>query len=70
MRPGADLSAHGIAALLAEFLDRLDLRAVTLVQNDAGTAQLLEIPDARTLIPLDNPAGLCAALRRFIAETP
>ncbi|MFD9373079.1 alpha/beta fold hydrolase [Streptomyces sp. NPDC060020] len=41
MRPGADLSAHGIAALLAEFLDRLDLRAVTLVQNDAGTAQLL-----------------------------
>ncbi|MGW0561589.1 alpha/beta fold hydrolase [Streptomyces sp. NPDC003016] len=41
MRPGADLSAHGVAALLAEFLDRLDLRAVTLVQNDAGTAQLL-----------------------------
>ncbi|MFD6972632.1 alpha/beta fold hydrolase [Streptomyces sp. NPDC059979] len=30
----------------------------------------VEIPDARTLIPLDNPAGLCAALRRFIAETP
>ncbi|MEJ8644438.1 alpha/beta fold hydrolase [Streptomyces sp. MS1.HAVA.3] len=41
MRPGADLSAHDIAALLAEFLDRLDLRAVTLVQNDSGTAQLL-----------------------------
>ncbi|MFJ5674622.1 alpha/beta fold hydrolase [Streptomyces sp. NPDC093097] len=41
MRPDADLSAHGVAALLAEFLDRLDLRDVTLVQNDAGTAQLL-----------------------------
>ncbi|WP_030754900.1 MULTISPECIES: alpha/beta fold hydrolase [unclassified Streptomyces] len=41
MRPDADLSAHGVAALLAEFLERLDLRDVTLVQNDAGTAQLL-----------------------------
>ncbi|MGZ9932273.1 alpha/beta fold hydrolase [Streptomyces sp. NC-S4] len=41
MRPDADLSAHGIAALLAEFLERLGLRDVTLVQNDAGTAQLL-----------------------------
>ncbi|MFE2287003.1 alpha/beta fold hydrolase [Streptomyces sp. NPDC059443] len=41
MNPGADLSAHGVAALLAEFLDRLDLREVTLVQNDAGIAQLL-----------------------------
>ncbi|MFE9562224.1 alpha/beta fold hydrolase [Streptomyces sp. NPDC006487] len=41
MDPGADLSAHGVAGLLAEFLDRLDLREVTLVQNDAGIAQLL-----------------------------
>ncbi|MFE7619129.1 alpha/beta fold hydrolase [Streptomyces sp. NPDC057496] len=41
MRPDADLSAHGIAALLAEFMDRMDLREVTLVQNDTGTAQLL-----------------------------
>ncbi|MFH8342428.1 alpha/beta fold hydrolase [Streptomyces sp. AM6-12] len=41
MRPDADLSAHGVARLLAEFMDRLDLREVTLVQNDAGTAQLL-----------------------------
>lgn len=41
MRPDADLSAHGVAALLAEFLERLGLRDVTLVQNDAGTAQLL-----------------------------
>ncbi|MFH8927048.1 alpha/beta fold hydrolase [Streptomyces pristinaespiralis] len=41
MRPDADLSAQGVADLLAEFLERLDLRDVTLVQNDAGTAQLL-----------------------------
>ncbi|MFB0617644.1 alpha/beta fold hydrolase [Streptomyces sp. AGS-58] len=41
MRPGADLSAHGVAGLLAEFMDGLDLRDVTLVQNDTGTAQLL-----------------------------
>ncbi|MEU5535653.1 alpha/beta hydrolase [Streptomyces sp. NPDC020362] len=41
MRPDADLSAHGVARLLAEFLDRLELNDVTLVQNDAGTAQLL-----------------------------
>ncbi|MBY8888197.1 alpha/beta hydrolase [Streptomyces sp. PTM05] len=40
-RPDADLSAQGVAGLLAEFLERLDLRDVTLVQNDAGTAQLL-----------------------------
>ncbi|MFF5014744.1 alpha/beta fold hydrolase [Streptomyces sp. NPDC001165] len=41
MHPDADLSAQGIARLLAEFMDRLDLRDVTLVQNDTGTAQLL-----------------------------
>ncbi|MFI0805852.1 alpha/beta fold hydrolase [Streptomyces echinatus] len=41
MRPDADLSAHGIARLLAEFMECLDLRDVTLVQNDTGTAQLL-----------------------------
>lgn len=41
MRPDADLSAHGIAALLGEFLERLGLREVTLVQNDTGTAQLM-----------------------------
>ncbi|MEU4928079.1 alpha/beta hydrolase [Streptomyces yokosukanensis] len=41
MRPDADLSAHGVARVLADFMDRLDLRDATLVQNDAGTAQLL-----------------------------
>ncbi|MQY13703.1 Haloalkane dehalogenase [Streptomyces sp. RB5] len=41
MRAGADLSPRGVARLLGEFLELLDLRGVTLVQNDAGTAQLL-----------------------------
>ncbi len=38
MRADADLSLPGIARLVAEFLDRLDLRDVTLVGNDTGGA--------------------------------
>jgi pimeloyl-ACP methyl ester carboxylesterase len=38
MDPGADLSLPGVAKLVAEFLDRLDLRDVTLVGNDTGGA--------------------------------
>ncbi|RSD11541.1 alpha/beta fold hydrolase [Amycolatopsis eburnea] len=38
MRPGADLSPAGIARLLTEFLERLDLREVTLVGVDTGGA--------------------------------
>lgn len=34
----ADLSLPGLARLVAEFLDRLDLRDVTLVGNDTGGA--------------------------------
>ncbi len=41
MRPEADLSLRGMGRLLAEFLERLDLRDVTLVGNDWGGAQLL-----------------------------
>jgi pimeloyl-ACP methyl ester carboxylesterase len=37
-RAGADLSLPGIAGLVAEFLDRLDLNDVTLVGNDTGGA--------------------------------
>src|SRR5262249_14983887 len=36
--PGADLSLPGIARLVEEFLDRLDLHDVTLVGNDTGGA--------------------------------
>src|SRR5258708_33117024 len=38
MRADADLSVRGIARLVAEFLDRLDLDNVTLVGNDTGGA--------------------------------
>jgi pimeloyl-ACP methyl ester carboxylesterase len=41
MRPDADLSILGIVRLVAEFLERLDLRGVSLVGNDWGGAQLL-----------------------------
>jgi pimeloyl-ACP methyl ester carboxylesterase len=38
MRADADLSLPGIARLVTEFLDRLDLQDVTLVGNDTGGA--------------------------------
>ncbi|MFT3838779.1 MAG: alpha/beta hydrolase [Myxococcaceae bacterium] len=38
MNADADLSSHGLAALIAAFLEKLDLRDVTLVGNDSGGA--------------------------------
>ena len=38
MQPDTDLSLPGIARLVAEFCDRLDLDGVTLVGNDTGGA--------------------------------
>jgi pimeloyl-ACP methyl ester carboxylesterase len=38
VRPDADLSLPGIAGMVSEFLDALDLRDVTLVGNDTGGA--------------------------------
>ena len=38
MRPGTDLSPSGMAAIVAAFLDALDLRDVVLVGNDSGGA--------------------------------
>jgi pimeloyl-ACP methyl ester carboxylesterase len=38
MKPSADLSPPGLARLIAEFVDKLDLRDVTLVANDTGGA--------------------------------
>ncbi|MFL5845961.1 MAG: alpha/beta fold hydrolase [Solirubrobacteraceae bacterium] len=38
MDPGADLSPHGVAGLIAEFLEALDLDEVTIVGNDSGGA--------------------------------
>ncbi|KQV14584.1 MULTISPECIES: alpha/beta fold hydrolase [unclassified Kitasatospora] len=47
MHPDADLSILGVARLVAEFLDRLDLHDVTLVLNDWGGAQSL-VANGRT----------------------
>jgi pimeloyl-ACP methyl ester carboxylesterase len=41
MRPDADLSLRGLGRLLAEFLDRLDLRDATLCFNDWCAAQVM-----------------------------
>jgi pimeloyl-ACP methyl ester carboxylesterase len=41
MRPDADLTSFGVARLLGEFLERLDLKDVTLVLNDWGGGQFL-----------------------------
>jgi len=38
LRPGSDLTAAGLGRLVADFLDALDLSAVTLVGNDSGAA--------------------------------
>jgi pimeloyl-ACP methyl ester carboxylesterase len=38
LNPGADLSPPGLAKLIADFLEALDLRDVTLVGNDTGGA--------------------------------
>jgi len=41
MRADADLSMRGIAEILGELLERLDLREITLAMNDWGGPQLL-----------------------------
>ncbi|MFE2611191.1 alpha/beta fold hydrolase [Streptomyces mirabilis] len=48
MRADADLSLPGVARLVAEFLDRLDLRHVVLVGSDTGGAlvQLMMVDGA------------------------
>lgn len=51
LRAGADVSPLGVAALVAEFLDRLDLHDVTLVANDTGGA-------IAQLVAVHHPARL------------
>lgn len=80
MRPGADLSLAGIAKLVGEFLEKLDLRDVTLVQNDWGGAQVLIAHGggervARMVLvaceAFDNyPPGIAGRLLRLAARVP
>jgi pimeloyl-ACP methyl ester carboxylesterase len=67
MHPDADLTPVGQARLMAEFVEKLDLKNVTLVQNDSGYGQLVagdRPPWLRTLVlvataAFDNyPPGL------------
>lgn len=66
MDPDADLSPAGIASIIAEFLERLELDGVTLVGNDTGGA-LCQITAA------DHPKRLgrllltnCDAYKNFL----
>jgi pimeloyl-ACP methyl ester carboxylesterase len=80
MRPEADLSLRGQVRLLAEFLERLELQAVTLVFNDWCGAQLLvaEGWDARVgrlvLVSCETddnyPPGLPGRLAALAARLP
>src|SRR5437588_8574893 len=58
LRDGADASPHGVARLIAEFLEALSLEDVTLVANDTGGAisQLLitERPERIGRVVLTN----------------
>ena len=71
MRAGADLTMRGIASLLGEFLERLDLREVTLGVSDwdgpptlrgrrrSLTKVLLSAESGRTVVEPDVPAWDC-----------
>lgn len=79
MRRDADLTQFGVARLLGEFLERLDLREVTLVLKDWGGGQFLvteRFPGADRVARLvlvaceafDNmPPGPAKALGKVVA---
>lgn len=79
--PGADLSPRGVARLVGELLERLDLDDVTLVGNDTGgaLAQLLVTSDPARVARLalvscdafDNfPPGLPGRVCVWAARVP
>lgn len=63
MRRDVELSPHSVAMLVGEFLEKLELTGVTLVENDGGHAQTLaaERPDriARLVV------ASCTALENY-----
>jgi len=78
MRPDADLSLPGLARLVAEFLDSLDLHDVTLAGNDTGGAlvQLVDSPRVTRLVlascdAFDNfPPGLTGRTLALTGKLP
>jgi len=69
LRRGADRSPRGIAQLIADFLDALELERVTIVANDTGgaIAQILaaERPERLRRLVLTN----CDCLENFLPPT-
>jgi pimeloyl-ACP methyl ester carboxylesterase len=80
MRPDADLSMTGIAHIVSEFLERLDLTDVTLVMSDWGGPLLLASNGASSRIArlvlvsceaFDNvPPGLPGHMVALAAKVP
>jgi len=79
MRADADLSLHGFARMVSELLERLDLRDVTLVQNDHAAALVLGGEDPRRVARLvissceafeNYPPGLPGKNMRVTAMLP
>jgi pimeloyl-ACP methyl ester carboxylesterase len=73
MKPDADMTPRGVARLMAEFLEALDLRDVTLVANDTGgaLAQLLVTQDPErvgrlVLTPCDAMENFLPKQFRFL----
>jgi pimeloyl-ACP methyl ester carboxylesterase len=66
LRPGADRSPRGIAAMIAELIERLELERVTVVANDTGgaIAQILaaEHPERLAGLVLTN----CDCFENFL----
>jgi pimeloyl-ACP methyl ester carboxylesterase len=65
MRPGADVTPRGVAAIIAAFLEALDLRDVVLLGNDTGGALCqvvaVEHPERLGALVLTN----CDAFEHF-----
>jgi pimeloyl-ACP methyl ester carboxylesterase len=79
MRPDADLSLAGYGLMVAEILERLDLRGVTLVQNDHAAALVLAGEDPQRVASLvissceafeNYPPGLPGRNMRLTAMLP
>jgi pimeloyl-ACP methyl ester carboxylesterase len=79
MRPDADLSLWGFGRIVAELLERLELRDVTLVQNDHAAALVLAVQNPERVARLvissceafeNYPPGLPGKNLRLTAMVP
>jgi pimeloyl-ACP methyl ester carboxylesterase len=79
MRPDVPLTPDSVIELIAEFLNRLDLREVTLVESDCGRAQTVAAahPDRLARLVLisceafDNyPPGAPGKMISFLCKVP